>query len=123
MLPQLDAVAARESLRLNLVAYLEHVASSNVLAMAEYLQCPRSILQSWLDGAALPRLDSLLRICRSLNIPASSLFTHSYPTPMNIAAAKNAIALLGNRGASPSRHASEIRKALLLALREDEPRS
>ena len=123
MLPKLDAGAARESLRLNLVAYLEHVAGGNILAMAEYIQCPRSTLQSWLDGAALPRLDSLLRICRSLSISASSLFTHSYPTPMNIAAAKNAVALLGNRGASPSRHASEIRRALLLALREEEPLS
>jgi AraC-like DNA-binding protein len=40
---------------------------------------------------------------------------------MNIAAAKQAIAFAGNRRVSPSRHAGEIRQALLAALREDVP--
>jgi len=40
---------------------------------------------------------------------------------MNIAAAQEAIAFTGNRGVSPSRHAGEIRQALLAALREDVP--
>ena len=42
---------------------------------------------------------------------------------MSIAAAKEAFALTGNRGVSPSRHASEIRQALLAALDEAVPRS
>jgi len=123
MLPHLDALAARKSLRLSLIAYLDHVAGGNILAMAEYIQCPRSILQSWLDGATVPRFGNLLRTCRCLNIPASSLFSELGPSPINVAAAKNAVALMGSRGAQPSRHAREIRKALLSALCEDEPLS
>jgi AraC-like DNA-binding protein len=64
-----------------------------------------------------------LRTCRFLNIPASSLFDPSGPTSVNIAAAQEAIALTGNRGVSPSRHASEIRQALLVGLDEAVPRS
>jgi len=105
-----------------LVAYLEHVAGGNILAMAEYIQCPRSTLQSWLDGAALPRLDSLLRICRSLSISASSLFTHSYPTPMNIAAAKNAVALLVTVE-HPIQARERNPESALVDLREEEPLS
>jgi hypothetical protein len=101
--------------------YLEQVAGGNVLALAGYIRCPRCILQNWLDGATVPRLETLLRTCRFLNIPASSLFASSGPTPMNIAAAQEAIAFTGNRGVSPSRHAGEIRQALLAALREDVP--
>jgi len=123
MLPQVNPVAARESFRRNLVAYLEQVAGDNVLALAQLIRCPHSILQNWLDGATVPLLENLLRTCRFLNIPASSLFDPSGPTPVNIAAAKEAIALAGNRGVSPSRLASEIRQALLVALDEAVPRS
>jgi hypothetical protein len=82
-----------------------------------------SILQNWLDGATVPRLENLLLTCRFLNIPAPSLFGPSGLTSVNIAAAKEATALTGNRGVSPSSHASEIRQALLVALDEAVPRS
>ena len=88
MLPRVDPAAVRESLRGSLIVYLEHIADGNVLALAEYIQCPRSILQNWLDGATVPRLENLLRTARSLNVPASSFFAPSGPTPTNIAAAK-----------------------------------
>ncbi|MHB1934996.1 MAG: TniQ family protein [Acidobacteriaceae bacterium] len=123
MLPYLDAVVARESLRLNLVAYLAQVADGNVLAMSEHIRCPPAILQDWLSGKRVPRLESLLRTCRSLDVPVSSLFTDLGRTPTNICAAKGAITRAGGRGVSPSRPASEIQQALLVALREDEPRS
>lgn len=121
ILPHLDPVAARKSLRRSLIVYLEQVAGGNVLALAEYIRCPRSILQTWLDGAAVPRLENLLRTARFLNVPAASFFASSGPTPMNIAAAKEAVATMGHRGVSPSRHASEIRQALLAALDEAVP--
>src|SRR6266851_2027524 len=123
MLPYLDAVVARESLRLNLVAYLVHVADGNILAMSEHIQCPPAILQDWLSGKSVPRLESLLRTCRSLDVPVSGLFTDLGRTPTNISAAKSAITRAGGRGVSPSRPASEIQQALLVALREEEPRS
>ena len=123
MLPHLGAVDARESLRLNLVAYLVQVADGNVLAMSEHIQCPPAILQDWLSGKRVPRLESLLRTCRSLDVPVASLFTDLGRTPMNVSAARGAITRAGGRGVSPSRRASEIQQALLVALREDEPRS
>jgi AraC-like DNA-binding protein len=123
MLPRVNPVAARESFRRSLVAYLEQVTGGNVLALAQHIRCPDSILHNWLDGARVPQLANLLRTCRFLNIPASSLFAPSGPTPAHIAAAKEAVALTGNRGVSPSRHANEIRKALLEALDEVAPRS
>jgi hypothetical protein len=122
-LPRIDPVAARDSFRRSLAGYLEQIAEGNVLALAQHIRCPHSILQNWLDGATVPRLENLLRTCRFLNIPASSLFDPSGPTPGNIAAAREAIALTGNRGVSPSRHANEIRQALLVALDEPVPRS
>ncbi len=123
MLPQVNPVAVRESFRRNLVVYLEQIAGDNVLALAQRVRCPHSILHSWLDGATVPRLENLLRVCQFLNVPASSRFVPSGPTSANIAAAKEAIAIAGNHGVFPSRHESEIRQALLVAQDEEVPRS
>ena len=101
MLPSVDPAAARESFRRSLVAYLDQVTGGNVLALAQHIRCSHSILQNWLDGARVPRLENLLRTCRFLNIPASSLFAPSGPTPAHIVAAKEAFALTGN---GPYRH-------------------
>jgi hypothetical protein len=64
-----------------------------------------------------------LRTARSLNVPASSFFAPSGPTPSNIAAAKDAAASTRNRSVSPSRPAIQIRQALLTALDEIVPLS
>ena len=53
--------------------------------------------------------------------PISSFYAPLGPTPTNIAAAKQAVAIRGKRSVSPSRHASEIRRVLLAALDEDVP--
>jgi hypothetical protein len=58
-----------------------------------------------------------------LKIPASTLFGPSGPTPGNLAVAKEAFALTGNRGVSPSRSAGELRQAILAAFEEVVPRS
>lgn len=109
--------------RRNLVVYLEPVAGDNVLALAQLVRCPHSIPHSWVDGATVPRLENLLRVCLFLNVPASSLFVPSGPTSANIGAAKEAIAIAGNRGVFPSRHESEIRHAPLVLLDKEVPRS
>jgi TniQ len=123
MLPSVDPGAARESLRRSLVAYLDQVTGGNVLALAQHIQCPHSILQNWLEGATVPRLENLLRTCCFLNVPASSLFVPSGPAPVHIVAAKDAFARTGNRAVSPYRSASELREALLAALDESAPRT
>jgi hypothetical protein len=46
LLPLVDAVAARESLRRTLTVYLEEVAGGNVLAFTEYTRCPGPMLHS-----------------------------------------------------------------------------
>jgi hypothetical protein len=76
MLPSVDLVAARESFRRSLVAYLDEVTIGNVLALAQHIRCSHSILQNWLDGARVPRLETLLRTCRFLNVPASIYSLH-----------------------------------------------
>jgi hypothetical protein len=123
MLPRIDPVPAGDLFRRSLIVYLEQVAGGNVLALSQHIRCPHSILQNWLDGATLPRLENLLRTCRFLNIPASTLFGPSGPTPGNLAVAKEAFALRGNRGVSPSRSASELRQAIRAAFEEVVPRS
>lgn len=123
MLPGVDPAAARDSFRRSLAAYLEQVTAGNVLALAQHVRCPNSVLQAWLDGARSPQLRNLLRTCRFLGVPASSFLDPSGPTPVDIAAAKASIARAGDRGVAPSRHASEIRKALRAALVEVVPRS
>jgi transcriptional regulator with XRE-family HTH domain len=112
MLPRVDPDAARESLRRSLIVYLKQISDGNVLALAEYIQCPRSILQNWLDGATVPRLENLLRAAHFLNVPASSLFAPSGPTPSNIAAARDVVASTRHRSVSPSRPAVHIRQAI-----------
>ena len=82
MLPMVDPAAARDSFRRSLIVYLQQVAGGNVLALAQHIRCPHSILQNWLDGATVPRLENLLRTCRSLNIPTSTLLDPSGPTPV-----------------------------------------
>ncbi len=123
MLPLVDPAAARESLRRSLIVYLEEIAGGNVLALAEYIRCPHSMLHNWLAGAAVPRLENQLRIARYLNVPISSFYAPSGPTPTNIAAAKQAVAIGRKRVVSPSRHAREIRRTLLAALDEAVPLS
>lgn len=116
LLPLVDALAARESLRRTLTVYLEEVAGGNVLAFTEYTRCPGPMLHSWLAGAAVPRFENLLRISRYLNVPLSSFFTSAGPTPTDIAAAKQAVSLCRKHRASRSRQRSEIRRALLIAI-------
>ncbi len=123
MLPMVNAATVRESFRKSLAVYLDQIADGNVLALAQKTHCPPCVMKNWIEGATVPRLDNLLRTCRFLNIPASSLFNSSAPTQANIAAAKEAIALTGSRGVSPSRTASNIRQALLTALDETVPLS
>ena len=123
ILPLVDPMAARESLRRSLNVYLEEIAGGNVLALAEYVRCPHSMLHTWLAGAALPRLENLLRIARYLKVPISSFYAPLGPTPTNIAAAKQSVAIRGKRSVSPSRHAIEIRRALLAAFDDAVPLS
>lgn len=123
MLPWIDPVATRESFRRSLMTYLDQVTAGNVLALAQHIRCPHSILQNWLDGTTVPRLENLLRTCRFLNVSASSLFAPSGPTPAHIVTAKESFALSGNRGVSPYRSASELKQALVAALDAPNPLS
>jgi transcriptional regulator with XRE-family HTH domain len=121
MLPCFTPETSCERFHVNLTAYLEKVAGGNVAALAEYIQCPRSILQNWLDRKSMPSIDSLLRIAQALNVSVASLFYREALTATNIVAAKQAIAALGNRNVSRSRPASDICKALRRAIKKDPP--
>ncbi len=121
MLRRMNPGTSRKYFRGNLIVYLEEVVNGNIGALAEYIHCPRSILQSWLDGGRMPRLDSLLRIAQALNVSVSSFFVRRVPTAIDIAAAKQATTIARRRNVSPSRHSFEIRKALQIALRDDVP--
>jgi AraC-like DNA-binding protein len=121
MLPQMDPEVSRKCFRGSLTVYLEEVLQGNVSALAEYIHCPRSILQSWLDGRRMPRLESLLRISQALNVSVASLFIRGKPTSIDVAAAKQAVTTAGQRNVSPSRTAGAIRKALQRAFSEDTP--
>jgi len=116
MLPVVDPTAARESLRRNLATYLEEIANGNVLAFTEYIMCPGGMLRNWLSGKELPRIEKLLRIARSLNVPVPSFFTAEGPKAMDIASAKQTVAMRKKRLVLPSRHAREIRRTLQAAL-------
>ena len=123
ILPTLDPCTSRESIRGNVVSYLEETLDGNVLALAEHLKRPRSILQGWLDGKTTPSLENLLRTAQALGNSVSSFFNSAGPTMANIAVAKCAIKNAGPRNVSPSRSASEICDALQAALRNGEPLS
>lgn len=123
LLPLIDPGGARESLRRSLTVYLDQLTTGNVLAMAEYIRCPPSILRNWLDGTTVPTLENLLRTCKYLNVPIASLVASSGPSPANIDAAKEAIARTGSRGVSPFQRKSEIRQALQKTLDDTAPRS
>jgi hypothetical protein len=45
MLPLVDPITARQSLRRSLSRYLEEIANGNVLAFTEYIMCPGGMLQ------------------------------------------------------------------------------
>lgn len=121
MLPCFTAETSCEHFHASLTVYLEQVVGGNVAALAEYIRCPRSILQNWIDRKAMPSIDSLFRIARALNVSVANLFYRKGPTASEIAAAKQAIAASGNRNVSPSRRASDIRKALRWAIKMDLP--
>lgn len=123
MLPLIDPVGARAALRISLAALLDQLTTGNVVALAEYIHRPPSILRNWLDGTTVPTLENLLRTCRFLNIPITSLVASSGPSPANVNAAKEAIARAGSRGVSPCQKKSEIRQALEKALHDAMPRS
>lgn len=116
MLPSIDPGAARESLRRTLTVYLEEVAGGNILAFTEYTRCPNPGLHGWIAGAAVPRIENLLRIARHLNVPLVSFFAPEGPTSADIATARQAASVCGKHRLSSSRRRSEIRRALLAAL-------
>ena len=121
ILPQMDPETARKYFRGCLTFYLEEVLHGNVGALAEYIHCPRSILQSWLNGRRMPRLDSLLRISQALNVSVASLFIREKPTSIDVTIAKQAVTIAGQRSVSPSRNGDAIRKELRRAFSEDTP--
>lgn len=116
MLPSIDPGAARESLLRTLTVYLEEVAGGNILAFTEYTRCPSPGLHGWIAGAAVPRIENLLRMARHLNVPLASFFAPAGPTSADIAAAGQAVAVCSKHRLSSSRRQSEIRRALLTAL-------
>ena len=121
MLQQMNPETSRKYFRGSLTVYLEEVLHGNVGALAEYIHCPRSILQSWLDGRRMPRLDSLLRISQALNVSVASLFIREKSTSIDVTVARQAVTIAGQRSVSPSRTGDAIRKALRRAFREDTP--
>ena len=121
MLPLLNPEISCRHFRGSLAVYVEELVSGNMTAMAEYIHCPRSILQGWLDARTMPRLENLLRIARALNVSIASFFVRDRPIAIDIASAKHAVAAAGHRNVSPSRTADEIRKALRTALKTDAP--
>jgi AraC-like DNA-binding protein len=121
MLQQMNPETSRKYFRGSLTVYLEEVLHGNVGAFAEYIHCPRSILQSWLDGRRMPRLDSLLRISQALNVSVASLFIREKSTSIDVTVARQAVTIAGQRSVSPSRTGDAIRKALRRAFREDTP--
>lgn len=123
MLPLIDPVGARAALRISLAAFLDHLTAGNVVALAEYIHRPPSILSNWLDGTTVPTFENLLRTCRFLNVPITSLIASSGPSLANVDAAKEAIARAGSRGVSLCQKKSVIRQSLEKALHDTVPRS
>ena len=123
MLPLIDPVGAGAALRISLAAFLDQLTAGNVVALAEYIHRPPSILRNWLDGTTVPTLENLLRTCRFLNVPIASLVASSGPSPANVNAAKDAIARAGSRGVSLCQKKSKIKQALEKALHDAVPRS
>ena len=123
MIPLINPIGARAALCKNLAAFLDQLTAGNVVALAEYIHCPPSILRNWLDGRTVPTLENLLRTCRFLNVPITSLIASSGPSPANIDAAKEAIARAGSRGVSLCQKKSEVRQALEKALLDPVPLS
>lgn len=121
MLPRVNPETSRRHFRGSLAVYLKELVGGNIVAMAEYIHCPPSILQGWLDARTMPRLESLLRIARALNVSIASLFVRDRPIAIDIASARHAVAAAGHRNVSPSRTAAEIRRALRTALKTDAP--
>jgi len=79
MIPLINPIGARAALCKNLAAFLDQLTAGNVVALAEYIHCPPSILRNWLDGRTVPTLENLLRTCRFLNVPITSLIASSGP--------------------------------------------
>lgn len=123
MIPLIDPMGARAALCRSLAAFLDRLTAGNVVALAEYIHCPPSILRNWLDGTTVPTLENLLRTCRFLSVPITSLIASSGPSPANEDAAKEAIARAGSRGVSLCQKKSEVRQALENALHDPVPRS
>ena len=123
MLPWIKQDVARASIRQSMNVYLEKLTADNLLAFAESIQCPSSVLRNWLNGVRVPKFDNLLRTSRCLNVSVASLFSPDGPTTANIAAAQDAIASRAERGVSPYRDSDKIRGALLASLRDEVPRT
>ena len=123
MLPLIEPIEARSALRISLAALLDQLTTDNVVTLAGYTHCPPSVLRKWLDGATVPTLENLLRTCRSLHIPITSLLASSGPSPADVNAAKEAIARAGSRGVALCQKKSEVRQALEKAFHDAVPHS
>jgi hypothetical protein len=119
ILPKIDPTVVLGSLRRNLNAYLEEVASGDIPAMARYLQCESISLRSWLSGASGFQFKILVRMATSLDVTAASFLAATLPSSENIERARKAVALLGPAIIQLSPQTNNIRKALLDALEEE----
>lgn len=113
---------ARAAFQQNLSLYIQQIVGGNVQAFAAYIGCPSSaVIHQWLAGTRMPQFDYLLKISNTLSVPLAKLFDSSEPTAEAIANAKASVERQSRRDVYPSRRASEIRLALLEALKKPDP--
>jgi hypothetical protein len=119
ILPKIDPATVAMSLRRNINAYCEQVASGDFLTLARYMRCEHKTLRSWLEGSAVLRLGKLVQVAMSLDVPASSFLTATPPSSADVERARQAVALDRRPFISLPHQIIEIRQALLAAVDDE----
>jgi TniQ protein len=115
--------AGRKNLQAFVARYVDSFFEGNVMAAAEAAGCGRVSFHNWYTGNTTPRIDLLLRLCYELCIPLTSLATGDAAEVKDCAFGRKAAGAKRHRNTAPQRTADQIRRALLLAVKEEPPPS
>jgi hypothetical protein len=117
ILPTVDPKQIGETLRRNVVSYIQQLTGGNVAVLLRCIPILKeSVLSKWLNHLRLPRFETLVRVSTGLGIPLSRLFDPAGPSADDLAIARRSLATVRAQNIQSSPRRPNIRATFLETL-------
>ncbi len=111
-MPTMASSPRKETLVRNISALTEQVVGGNASALARLLGCSPATVRDWRSGNVLPRLNSLLRMCYSVNVSPLRFLTEEIGDSISRESRELPVAERGTNNSPRSFDLETLRSAL-----------